>query len=485
MAGIGFELRKLLRTQTYAGLLRAYGYAGLISSGPWVLSILVVMLLGVASLPRVHAPHDIDAFLVSVTYLVAVSLILTGAVQLLYTRFVADRLYEDRREVVLPNLISLLGAVTTGSAVLALVILFTLFNGTSRLYQLEMFSGFVLLSNIWILTIFLSGMKTYRAILGCFAAGYGVVLVLGLLVRGIGLEGLLGAFDLGQAVLFFLMLYLVLREYPGERMIAWDLTNKELIYRKLIFIGVFYNLGIWIDKFLFWFNPLTSVPVIGPLRASPLYDFPLFLAYLSIVPGMAVFLVRMETDFAERYDAYYDAIRGGDTFGHIEDLRNSMIDTARQGIFEIFKIQGITIAVLLLLASTLMGALGFSQLYVPLFNIDIVSVGIQVLLLAVLNTLFYLDKLVIALRLCALFVVSNFLFTLASQWLGAAFYGYGYALSLALTSIVGLIELSREFDRLTYQTFMYQPGPASAVLVDKVKGAPRDRQSLLDRLKGS
>ena len=49
MAGIGFELRKLLRKQTYAGLLQAYAFAGIISSGPWVLSIVGIMLIGLLS----------------------------------------------------------------------------------------------------------------------------------------------------------------------------------------------------------------------------------------------------------------------------------------------------------------------------------------------------------------------------------------------------------------------------------------------------
>jgi uncharacterized membrane protein len=33
MAGIGFELRKLLQRESYFALVRAYAYAGLISSG--------------------------------------------------------------------------------------------------------------------------------------------------------------------------------------------------------------------------------------------------------------------------------------------------------------------------------------------------------------------------------------------------------------------------------------------------------------------
>ena len=49
MAGIGFELRKLLARDNLLALLRAYAYAGVISSGPWILSILGMLLIGIFS----------------------------------------------------------------------------------------------------------------------------------------------------------------------------------------------------------------------------------------------------------------------------------------------------------------------------------------------------------------------------------------------------------------------------------------------------
>lgn len=60
MAGIGFELRKLLKKQTYGGLLQAYAYAGIISSGPWVLSIVGILLIGVFSLSAIDARASIS-----------------------------------------------------------------------------------------------------------------------------------------------------------------------------------------------------------------------------------------------------------------------------------------------------------------------------------------------------------------------------------------------------------------------------------------
>ena len=63
MAGIGFELRRLLDRQSLWGLVKAYAYAGVISSGPWVLSILGVMGIGLLSVGPVPAA-EVRQFLV-------------------------------------------------------------------------------------------------------------------------------------------------------------------------------------------------------------------------------------------------------------------------------------------------------------------------------------------------------------------------------------------------------------------------------------
>jgi uncharacterized membrane protein len=41
-----------------------------------------------------------------------------------------------------------------------------------------------------------------------------------------------------------------------------------------------------------------------------------------------------------------------------------------------------------------------------------------------------------------------------TQRLGANYYGYGFAVSVSLTSFVGLAILSRKLERLEYETFM-------------------------------
>jgi len=75
MAGIGFELRKYLNDDSFSGTLKAYGFAGLISAGPWVLSILGVMLIGIVALSQKVGGREVEQFTTSVTWIMGSSLV--------------------------------------------------------------------------------------------------------------------------------------------------------------------------------------------------------------------------------------------------------------------------------------------------------------------------------------------------------------------------------------------------------------------------
>ena len=205
---------------------------------------------------------------------------------------------------------------------------------------------------------------------------------------------------------------------------------------------------------MFWFFPGTSEVVIGPLRASLIYDLPIFLAYLSIIPGMAVFLLRIETDFAEAYDGFFNAVRGNASLQEIETLGNEMILAVREGIFQIIKVQGITVLILYMLGPKIVAWLGISDKFIHLYYIDLVGVAAQVLMLAVLNVLFYLDRLSDAFWLTLTLLISNSAFTWITLQMGPMYYGYGFGLSMTLTAFVGIFLLSSELENIEFRTFM-------------------------------
>ena len=456
MAGIGFEIRKLLRKESYTGLLQAYAYAGVISSGPWVLSIIGILVIGLMSAAAVVPNSLIGQFQVSVTYLMLSSLIFTGAMQLGFTRFIADRLFEKKDDMVLPNFNGMLLTVIASGGLLGVLAAVFLFQQQSDIYRVLMLAGFVIMCGIWVATIFLSGMKLYKEIVRLFALGYAITVVSAYVLRPLGMEGLLFGFVLGHFVLFTGMILMTLRDYPSSRFISFGFARPGAMFPTLIATGFIFNLGIWADKLLFWFHADTSQAVIGPLRASVIYDMPIFLAYLAIIPGMAVFLVRIETDFVEYYNKFYDAVREGGSLDHIEHMRDEMVFTIRQGIYEIIKIQSMAVLVVFVAGPTLLDLLGISQLYLSLLYVDVVAAGLQVVLLGLLNVFFYLDKRTEVLLLSTLFLVLNVAFTAMTLLAGAPFYGYGFALSLLATVLTAMLLLDGKLQRLEYETFMLQ-----------------------------
>lgn len=457
MAGIGFELRRLLRKNTLLGLVEAYAYAGIIGSGPWVFSIIGILLVGIFSASIVVPSILVTQFQTSVTYLVASSLILTGLVQLAFTRFVSDRLFEKKREVILPNLNGLMLIVVMVASVIGTFFLFILLPELGLLYRLLMLAGFVLMCAVWVMTVFLSGMKRYKAIVILFGCAYALIVLTALWWRPHGLEGLLAGFVFGHLILLAGMWVLTVREFnPQGKLISFEFADSKKLYPSLMAIGLLYNLGIWVDKFMFWYFPPTSDPIIGHLRASLIYDLPVFLSYLSIIPGMAVFLVRIETDFVEFYDKFYDAVRGGGSLEYIENMRDEMVYSIQQGLSEIGKIQTLAVLATFVAGPALLGWLGISQLYLPLLYVQVIGAGLQVGLMAILNVFFYLDQRRIVLFLCVEFVVLNVALTGLTLWFGAALYGYGFALSVLITLATSLVLLSRQLNRLEYETFMLQ-----------------------------
>ena len=153
--------------------------------------------------------------------------------------------------------------------------------------------------------VLLSSLRDYRGVVLGFLLGYSISVGGALRCGRSGWPGCSPASSSGRSCCCSRWSALVVAPLPERALVSFEFLDRRRAYFTLAATGFLYNLGIWIDKLLFWFTPSTSEPVLGPLRASIIYDMPIFLAYLSIVPGMAVFLVRVETAFAEQYDGFF------------------------------------------------------------------------------------------------------------------------------------------------------------------------------------
>lgn len=456
MAGIGFELRKILRRDNLRSLLKAYTLAAILGSGPWVLSMVGIIVIGLLSYGVAGPATVLTQYQASIKYVIALSLIFTGIFQLAFTRFTADRMFENNLGAVVPNYHGVSLVVSAVGGLVGLVGAFLFFPEQSAAYRILLVASFVVVSNIWIATVFLAGLKQYKEIVWLYTLGYGATLAASILLRGQGLEGLMAGFLFGQALLLAGMLALIFRSFPADDFISFEFFDRRRTHLSLALVGLFYNLGVWADKFIFWYTPALGQQVIGPFNTSLIYDLPAFLAYLSIIPGMAVFLLRMETDFVEHYEQFYNSVRTGGSLATIREHRNRMVLTVQTGIFELIKVQAVTTLLLFVAGETLLTWMDISPLNLPLLYVRLIGAGLHVVFLAILNVFFYLDKRIIALWLCGSFAAMNTAFTEVSIMLGPAYYGYGFAIALIVVVLTGMLVLSWKLDELEYETFMLQ-----------------------------
>ena len=457
MAGIGFELRKILKKDSLLSLLKMYSYSAVLSSGAWVISILAILVVGIISIVTYGQGTKVFQMQIIITYAFALasSLILAGFLQLPLTRYIADLIFAKREDEVLGTYMGVLFVVLGVGAGIFIPASWILLPSLSFIQHILVVAIFLALSAVWISNILVTSLKYYRSVVAAYLLAYGFIVLFSYLA-GRNFTTLLFIFFAGNAVLLTVMMILIYKSYRSKTLMRFEFFKDKDFYFSLGIAGLFYNLGIWIDKFIFWYHPLTGNAVIGYIHASVLYDLPIFLSYLTIIPGMAIFFYRLEADFAEKYELFYNSVREAGTLAVIEMYRKQMIDVIRLALKEVILVQAVIDVVFFLVAPYIFKMLHIPQLYLGLFYILTVGATLQLGFMVVLALLFYLDRRIKAMWLSILFVVLNAVLTWVSIYMGPSFFGYGYTISLLIVFIISLIVIRNTMERLVYETFMHQ-----------------------------
>ena len=456
MAGIGFRLRKMLDQESYLATIQAYLYAALISSGPWLITILVLGILGILQ-SRASYPFDqIILFRLTIIYVYAFSLIVVGIVQMPLTRYLADLLFAKDIQMYLPTYIAALIAVGVVQTLIGVPAVF-LFTDWSLAFALHALILYLAVSFTWIAMIFVSTVKDFFSISLAFVAG-GVVSIAGgyYLSETRGAEGYMVGYTAGQVLIFLVLTLRLAVEFRSRLSISFDFLRYLKLYPTLTLIGFLYNLAIWIDKFVFWFSPVGE-HVDAFLYSCNLYDVPMYLAYLTIVPAMSLFLIRIETSFYKFYKNFYGSIVGKKSLHVIRQQKDAMVDSIRLSIVRLLKIQGTISLFAILAVPYLIEAMRLSWLHLNILRVGILGAFLHALFLLLSICLLYFEFRLETMLLTLLFFVLNAAATVATVYLGLEFYGYGYMAASFLTLLAGVLVLDYKLKNLEYITFVTQP----------------------------
>ena len=460
MAGIGFELKKLFRRKGMLAGLRAYGYAGIICTGPMLLGVLLqgglLLLCGWAGAPRAGR----DLLVCMVTYTLLASLTVTSFFSMPVTRFVADQLYEERAERVLPSF--------AGACAVQLALgcggygAFLLASGATFCQGLLCLWLFAELVVCWTAMSYLTALKEYRGILIAFAAAVGAAFGAGwVLVFWLGVpvvEGFLAATALGYGVMLGLDVRLLCRFFPEREGSPWRFLRWVKRYRTLALTGLLLDLGLFAHLVIVWLGPL-GVQVKGLFYGAPYYDVPALLAFLSILTTTVNFVVSVEVQFYPRYRTYYSLFNDGGVVGDIVVAEEGMLSTLNSELRFCALKQLFVTAAVISLETTVLSALplGFNNLMHGYFRTLCVGYGLYAVGNTVMLILLYFTDYKGAVLASGLFAGVAGLATAVSLLLPQQFYGFGFLLGAAVFFIVALLRLDTYTANLPYRILSQQP----------------------------
>ncbi|MCK5269077.1 MAG: exopolysaccharide Pel transporter PelG, partial [Spirochaetes bacterium] len=217
----------------------------------------------------------------------------------------------------------------------------------------------------------------------------------------------------------------------------------------------FYNLAIWIDKFIIWSGP-KGHSLGHLLYFSQTYDVPIFMAYLTMIPAIAYFVLEAETSFLVKYNTYYHAIINKHNLETIGLLKDDIMFNLKNGIWSLVKVQGF-VAILAFFAAPFIGDLaGLSTVQVNIMKVAIFAVFFHVLFQIVSIIMLYFEFRKEAVLVNLFFLLANGGGAFLSLNLGQWSYGYGYLAAAFVSFFIALAVFAIKIKDLNYYTFMKQ-----------------------------
>jgi len=456
MAGIGFRLRSLARQETLTSVIAAAGHASVIAAGPWLFTILSLAIVTMTT-DHLASRATLSAFRVIIIYAFAVSLVLTAPVTIIATRRVADALWLKRPEAVATLLI---GALAVAIPIIAIGVgLLAYFMKLKWTFALALWIASALVGMIWIALAFCGAVRDYRGVTASFAIGLvvSVICSISAAVYGYGATLMAVGFAAGLAVTLFGLVGRVLATFPHP--VRDPIAGVKEIVRGLgshaaLAIGALLGtIGVWVDKWVFWLSPIGERLDEGFLHA-PLYDSTMFISSLVMIPALAAFVVRLETDFFDRYQQYYATISSHGTIGQIEHARSRLHVFSLDNLLLITLMQVGLCIILIMSAPVIIDALGLQFRQISMLRFGALGAVFNFVFIAASSIVLFFDRRRLYLLLQTMFLALMLTMTLASLWLGEDYYGAGYFIASLIAGLISYVAADRTFERLNYLTFI-------------------------------
>jgi len=448
MAGIGFELRRVINKGGLGSFFQIAMSGAMIVAGPWILSIITITLIQTFLIQALDG--ELELFMGVVIYCYAFSLFLFGGFHYLFTRRMSDLLYNKKEGQAFGYVLRLCIPVSLISILISLpaTLLLNLDIEHAALFRISAVVIFTVVNCLWIVMLFVSVLKWYLKILIVYTSGLGSSLIfIYLFSKSFGLSGALLGFAAGHLLIVLLLLVLCRMSWKPEKpdpphdivsiagAPAENFRRYLLKHRYLFGAGLLYYWGIWIDKFVFWV--ISGENVSGTfIRLFGIYDIPVYIANLTMIPGLIFFVIYSETEFYTALRRFLFRLSRG-RYSDILKAKRRLGTVTLTSIKEQSMLQGAVTVILIILSNS------------AIMRLTLAAVFFHLLLLTLMNYLFYIEKYKDAFLCSGIFFGFNAIAAVIPAVCGIELLpGFSYMFSAAAASGAAVFLLKKAISKL-------------------------------------
>lgn len=454
MAGIGFQLKKLVNKEKIYGGIRAFVYSSVIISGPLILCI-VQLLIAQKFLVIFGAQFfERELLIAGIMYSFVFSQVITSGFFMVITRYVSDQIYCKKEGNIMPSLYGAIALILVIGGLISIT--FYSYSSLGMIFKIPAYLLFIELLILNILAIYISAVKKYMNIVKAYGVGAITAIftmwICFLVLDTLKAEHLLVCMVAGFLVSIVYLIRSIKRQFPETNNNSFDFLSYIQKYPSLFFIGLFYVIGLFGHIFIVWGSDRQE-RIGDTFIIAPFYDVPYFYAFLSVLPAMIMFVVSMETSFFKLYKKYYENVTGEYPLWQINEIKSKMLHVLKYELVKIMRFQ-LIFTILAIFFGTTIIPLSIEQR--GIFNILVIGNYFFIIMYVIMQILLYFDD-----RKGVVIVISTYMSVSLLSMANTVIFEGNYGLPSFLSGIIGLLiailRLFHYMKNIEYYTFCYQP----------------------------
>jgi uncharacterized membrane protein len=442
LAGVGFKLRELLNSTD--GALRLQGAAAsfLITAGPMIFMALGFFFFEQKWLQLDFKSEDSGAFMGMLVYAYMSAWLSVGLFEHAVTRYFSDLVYLHYLNTI-PRIVA---RVAVAGMLLSGLFCFLVVTvlGIDAPYSYYSVMLAAVLGATYSSSLFINATRSYIVIILSYVLAIITAIALKNLFFASGYFGAIPkilAWMIGQAVIFAVQIIAIHSEFGIWNEAPPNMVKYLVARRNYLYLGIVSALAPCVDRLTFWFSPVTSSKTFAGFLNYPPYDLGMFYASVVVLPGLAMFLVKIETAFHLAIRDEFNAAEQDASYSEIGMKARHVSEIAIQSVYEVFFLQ-VSFAIILFLV-TLPGS---KQLMTP----EVTAVfrwgllGYSVFLPMVVCNVFmlYFSRVRNVAIALTVFVVVCFLGSLVTSYSSPLTHGAGFFFASLVGFLVSFVQLN-------------------------------------------